>query len=288
MKKALVLFVLILFCVSGCGSINQSAKENSGRVENSSSVAYDEALTPEAGENSERNNTSEVKNLERKIIQNAEIKLRVEDLDAVCDRIKNKTIELEGYPNDYTVVTNENQSNASLSLKVPSTNYAQLLDFIVKQGKADFKREYTNDVTLEYIDLDARVKVLKTEEDSLLTILNKAEKIDDILKIKAQITATRQERESLEGQLKALHNSIEYATILVTLYQPANSEINVNVENLNIFSRCGRALVYGFNSLTGAIGSVMVWFFTALPALALLTLILLGVLLVRKNRKSGQ
>lgn len=282
MKKMLIFLVLVLFCVSGCGS---SAKQNAGMEDTAASAPeaqYSMENTTVKG--SDGNGSSEVQLQDRKIIQNAEVRLRVEDIEGVCENIKDKTIELKGYLNDYSVHTNENNANADISLKVPGANYQVLLDFIVKQGKSDFKREYTNDVTTQYIDLDARVKVLRAEEESLLNLLNKAEKIEDILKIKAQITSTRQERESLEGQFKALSNSIEYATINVSLYKPRNSDANVNVENLNIFSRSWSGLIYGFNSLTAKVGNVIVFFFTALPTLIILALIILAFLFIKKRR----
>lgn len=284
MKKYIVFLAIILVLISGCG---KAADQAADMAKSEESTAYNQAADAAGAENKQLTER-DMGTVDRKIIQNAEVRLRIDDIKDVSEKIKDQTIALHGYLNDYAVYTNENDANANLVLRVPGANYAKLLDFIVKQGKQEFKREYTNDVTTQYIDLDARVKVLKAEEESLLAILNKAEKIDDILKIKAQITSTRQERESLEGQLKALNNSIEYATINVTLYKPVNSDSNIHVENLNIFSRSGKALIYGFNALTFRLGNIVVFFFTALPTLALLTLIIVGILRIRKRKKKSE
>ncbi|MEL7564865.1 MAG: DUF4349 domain-containing protein [Dehalobacterium sp.] len=284
MKKALILLIVVLFTISGCGS---STKQNAAREDSVASAPAEAQYSMAYGtvKDAEGNGSAEVQLQDRKIIQNAEVRLRVEDIEGVCEKIKNKTIELKGYLNDYSVHTNENNANADISLKVPGSNYQALLDFIVEQGKADFKREYTNDVTTQYIDLDARVKVLRAEEESLIKLLDRAEKIEDILKIKAQVTSTRQERESLEGQFKALSNSIEYATINISLYKPRNSDANVNVENLNIFSRSLSALIFGFNALTAKVGNVIVFFFTALPTIILIALMIFAFIYIRKIRR---
>nr|WP_276538517.1 DUF4349 domain-containing protein [Dehalobacterium formicoaceticum] len=220
---------------------------------------------------------------DRKIIYTVEVNLRVDDIEGIGEKIKNKTMELQGFLADYAVHINENTANANMSLKVPSKNYQALLDFVVQQGKPDYKREYTNDVTTQYVDLDARVTVLRAEEESLLNLLNQADKVEDILKVRAQITSTRQERESLEGQLKALKNDIEYATIQVNLYKPRNSDANINMENLNIFSRSWSGFIYGFNSLLAKTGNVVVFFFTALPTLALIALVIFGLVWIKKR-----
>lgn len=286
MKKILILLVVLLVCLTGCGSSSHQATQDSRAMDSAGSAPeeaqYNKAIAAEQ-------DILEAGIEERKIIHNAEVRLRVNDIEGSCEKIKNRTIELKGYLQNYAVHTNENNASADIALKIPSVNYQTLLEFIVEQGKSDYKREYTDDVTTQYIDLDARVKVLKAEEESLLNILNKAEKIDDILKVKAQITSTRQERESLEGQLKALNSSIEYATINVNLYQPQNSDVNVNVENLNIFSQSGRALIYGFNFLTAGLGNIIVFFFTILPTLVLLGLIIFAFVYIkrRKSRKNN-
>ena len=290
MKRILMLWLLLLIvCLTGCGR-SASVSDQKATVSESSAPMTDAAppAAPEPAGTVSSSGSPDVISLDRKIVQNAEIKLQVSDIAGVSEKITSKTAALKGYPSDYTIYAEGKNANATLLIRVPSANYTELLNYIVKLGKVDFKREYTNDVTAQYVDLDARVKVLRTEEDSLLAILAKAEKIDDILKIKAQITATRQERESLEGQLKALNSSIAYATISVTLYQPENSETAVNVENLNIFSRSFSALIFGFNALTAQLGSVIVFIFTILPTLALLSLLLWVIVWLRNRRQKNK
>lgn len=288
MKKVLIILMVVLFCVSGCGS---STKQENAAMDSAGSAPaptapeaqYDMGYAGERG--MEEDGTLEMQLGDRKITLNAEVRIRVEDIEGVCEKIKDKTLELKGYLNDYSVRTNENNAHADISLKVPSAHYQELLDFIIKQGKSDYKREYTNDVTTQYIDLEARVKVLRAEEESLLNLLNKAEAIEDILKIKAQITSTRQERESLEGQFRALSHSVEYATINVSLYKPHTSDASVNVENLNILSRSWSGLIYGVNSLTSKVGNVIVMFFTVLPTLILIALLIFAFIYFRRIRR---
>ncbi|MEN3003900.1 DUF4349 domain-containing protein [Dehalobacterium formicoaceticum] len=280
MKKFSMILILLLFFLAGCGS---STNENSAPdFAGGDGDQAEEQKTTEV-QDTMGNQDTQITLQERKIIYTAEVNLRVDDIEGIGEKIKNKTMELQGFLADYAVHINENTANANMSLKVPSKNYQALLDFVVQQGKPDYKREYTNDVTTQYVDLDARVTVLRAEEESLLNLLNQADKVEDILKVRAQITSTRQERESLEGQLKALKNDIEYATIQVSLYKPRNSDANINMENLNIFSRSWSGFIYGFNSLLAKTGNVVVFFFTALPTLALIALVIFGLVWIKKR-----
>lgn len=284
MKKIVFIIGLVMLLAVGCGKSAETEGQNSGVQDNGGSMPVEEAMAPAADAERDGDFSKDMVSAERKIIQNAEVRLRVDDIAGSSEKIKNKTAELQGYPSDMAVYTDGQNANASMVLRVPRTGYPQLLSFISTLGHVDYKREYTNDVTSQYVDLDARVKVLRTEEDSLLAILAKAEKIEDILKVKAQITATRQERESLQAQLQAMQSSVEYATVSVDLYQPANSEAAVNLDNLNVFSRSYRAFISGLNALTGQLANLLVFFFAALPGLLLLALILFAVLRLRKRR----
>ena len=139
------------------------------------------------------------------------------------------------------------------------------------------------------MDLEARVRVLKAEEESLTMLLGKAQTLEDILKVRAQITITRQERESLEGQFRALQQNVAYATVKASLYSPKKSDENLKVENLNIFSRSFRGFLYGVNGLMAQTGNFIVAFFTVLPGLTVLTLLIFLLIWLKKkwkNRKS--
>ncbi|MGI6679306.1 MAG: DUF4349 domain-containing protein [Dehalobacterium sp.] len=285
-KKVSMILILLLLLLFGCGSNtkDEAAMDFSG----GDAAPAEEQMANEVLDGIE-NKEIQVAIQDRKIIYTAEINLRVNDIEEIGEKIKNKTIELKGFMADYAMRINEYTANADMTLKIPSNNYQTLLSFVAQQGKHDYKREYTNDVTTKYVDLDARVTVLRAEEASLLNLLNKADKVEDILKVRAQITATRQERESLEGQLKALENDIEYATIHVSLYKPRSSDTNINMENLNVFSRSWKGFIYGFNSLLAKSGNVVVFFFTALPSLILVALVVLGLVWLkkRKNKKGN-
>lgn len=56
----------------------------------------------------------------------------------------------------------------------------------------------TEDVTLEYVDTESHLKALKTEEETLLALLEKAEKLSDVFEIQEELTNVRYQIESYE------------------------------------------------------------------------------------------
>ena len=59
------------------------------------------------------------------------------------------------------------------------------------------KSESTEDVTLQYVDLQSHKKALLAEQESLLSMMEQAESIEDIIAINEQLTDVRYQIESM-------------------------------------------------------------------------------------------
>jgi hypothetical protein len=73
-----------------------------------------------------------------------------------------------------------------------------------------------NDVTAEYIDVEARMKVKKESEAHYLELLRQARSLEETLSIEAQLSELRTEIESAEGRLKFLKNQVDYSTLRIS------------------------------------------------------------------------
>jgi hypothetical protein len=72
-------------------------------------------------------------------------------------------------------------------------------------------------VTQEYTDLQARLRSAQALEATYLGLLDRAETIDDILKIQSYLTPVRLEIEQIQGQMNVVDNLSSLATISVSL-----------------------------------------------------------------------
>lgn len=78
----------------------------------------------------------------------------------------------------------------------------------------------SQDVTEEFIDVQARIKNLKEQEDKLNELLKenrKEEKLEDIIKVSDRIAQVRGDVERVQGRLNYLANMTALATINLTL-----------------------------------------------------------------------
>jgi hypothetical protein len=106
-------------------------------------------------------------------------------------------------------------------VRIPADQYGVALDEIKKLASNVFEEKSTGqDVTEEFIDLEARIKTQKALETQFLEIMQRANKIEDALEVQRQIAEVRTEIEKLEGRKRFLENRSSLATITVNIQAP--------------------------------------------------------------------
>lgn len=157
----------------------------------------------------------------RKIIMNADIRLRVENLRDAVGEIQSLANMNRGYVADSRVSGSDDDGwNAQIVLRIPSTHFGEIYSNLRKLGKVQEERQWSNDVTEQYMDLEARIRILSEYEQRLRDLALKADRFEDWLRLTTQINQTRIEIEQLTGRLRLLQNQVEFSTINISLYQP--------------------------------------------------------------------
>ncbi len=158
---------------------------------------------------------------ERKVIKSAYIKLEVGDFDTAVSEVERLASEAGGYvaqSNYY--LTAGNHRRGTITIRVPESSFGSVIQEIRRLGKVLSFSSTGRDVTEEYIDLEARLRNLKRQEERLLELLDRAESVKDVLEVERELGRVRGEIERLEGRLRYLNNRVEFATITVELVEP--------------------------------------------------------------------
>jgi hypothetical protein len=161
---------------------------------------------------------------DRKIIRNAELSLQTQDPVAGQQRVESIAESLGGFVVD-TDVKHSSSSNQlppdttiTTSIRVPSKRFGEALDAIRGLGSRVLdEKETGQDVTEEFIDLEARIRTQKALENQFLEIMKRATKVSDALEVQREISEVRGEIERLEGRRRYLENKSSLSTIKVTL-----------------------------------------------------------------------
>jgi hypothetical protein len=165
--------------------------------------------------------------IERKIIRNGEITL---EAASPTEGLRKITAAAESHGG--FVVTSEIKQNPpsagakpSLSVtvvaRVPSAQFAATLEQIRAAGERVVQEKVSGqDVSEEYLDVEARLRNKKALEGQFLEIMKQARKVDDALAVQSQLADVRTEIERLEGRRRFLENQAALSTISTTLQMP--------------------------------------------------------------------
>ena len=113
------------------------------------------------------------------------------------------------------------RQRSDLVVRVPQGEFFDTLESIKGLGKVWAENAGSEDVTEQFIDLEARLRSALREEESLLSLLERADTVSNILTIErelASVSAPRLER--LQGQINFMSRRVDLATISVALFPP--------------------------------------------------------------------
>lgn len=105
---------------------------------------------------------------------------------------------------------------AHLGIRVPAKQFEAALDQLGALGEVVTLNTSGQDVTEQVVDVQARIKTMKAEEEQYRLILSRANKIGEILEVKSRLDQVRQEIESLQARYQYLSSQASYSTITAT------------------------------------------------------------------------
>lgn len=163
---------------------------------------------------------------DRKLIKNVHMSVETEAFDALLENVKQRVDALGGYIETSNVYNGSYTSDyrarsASLTARIPAQRLDDFVTDVAEQSNVMRKDEYVEDVTLRYVDLESHKKALMAEQESLLSMLENAQTIEDIIAINAQLTDVRYQIESMESQLRTYDNQIHYSTVNLQIEEVA-------------------------------------------------------------------
>lgn len=210
MKLLLLKFpVLLGFIVAACGTQNSSdlALDSSTSYETLADIPNSEQPAP----------PSEF--IERKIIREGEVYFECRDVLETETFLKNEVKNAKGYISNESANSYGERTEKRLSIRIPTDQLDGLLEKI--QAHA-VKIENTNirseDITEQYIDVEARLKTKKELEIRYTELLKQAKNVQEILELERELANVRGEIESMQGRLNYLSDRVALSTLNVSFF----------------------------------------------------------------------
>jgi len=157
--------------------------------------------------------------IDRKIIFNASLSLDVVDAEKAFSDCEILVAKYGGFVAQSSLQKSDTQVLATAVLRVPAAKATQLMNDLAGLGTVTSRSSGSDDVTSQYIDIQARLKVLRAEEEQLLGFLKKATSIKDMLAVQEQLSSVRTQIEQYEGQQRYMDNAASLATVTAELTQ---------------------------------------------------------------------
>ncbi|NPA43808.1 MAG: DUF4349 domain-containing protein [Chlorobi bacterium] len=115
---------------------------------------------------------------------------------------------------------NEKEIDYVMEVKIPARRLEDFMtDLDAVAGEYEFKEFLTLDVTDRYIDLEARLKNKKALRDRLSALLDRADKVDEIIRLEKELARLQAEIERLEGQLRVLKDRIARSRVHIEFFK---------------------------------------------------------------------
>ena len=213
---------------------------------------------------------------EQKLIKTIRMEAETEDLDALLPQINEKINGLGGYVENQELYNGSSYSsyrhrNASLTIRIPAENLNGFVEDVKGVSNVVSYNESTENVTLQYVSTESRVKALEVEQERLLELLGKAENMADLLEIEARLTDVRYELESVTSQLRVLANQVDYATVHLYINQV---KVYTETEEQTVWQRIGSGFKENLKDMGENLTDFFVWIVTYSPQLILWAIVI--------------
>ncbi|MBC7252034.1 MAG: DUF4349 domain-containing protein [Anaerolineae bacterium] len=157
---------------------------------------------------------------ERMIIRTVEMELIVHDTEATLETVRALTAEFNGYIASSHLWHEQGVLAARLTIRVPAEDLNTVLERLRTLGQVESEDQSGEDVTEEYVNLEARLKNLELAEQELQELLQTRQetgKTEEILEVYRELINIRGQIEQIKGRMQYLENMSAMATINLTL-----------------------------------------------------------------------
>lgn len=168
-------------------------------------------------------------------------------------------------------------ASGTLTIRVPSNRFEEAVGRIKDLGKVTAEDRSGQDVSKQFVDLEARLNQAKTEEAFFLRMMDQAKSISDMIQVQSQLSGVQLRIEEIQGQLNFLKDQTALSTISLRVYEPG-APASGNPQPL---TKAWDGAVDGFQSVIGGLVVAIGW----LAPFALIGLAGLFVLKLRNRPK---
>ena len=224
----------------------------------------------------------------RMIIHQAQLSIKVKDLEETQLKIEKKVTEYGGYIVEANIYKQDEESlRGNITVRIPEKHFQTFLKDTEEEAADVLERNVTGqDVTEQYVDLESRLKSKRVVEERLLDFMGDAKKTEDLLKISTDLSQIQEEIEVIVGRMKYLENQTSYSTIEIAMYENRVIIPHLESKNLDTWEKTKKQLATSVNFILAAGSGLIVFLVGNLPIIFIVLLIGSAVYFAIRRRKT--
>ena len=214
--------------------------------------------------------------VDRSIIKTSSLTLRVKNVEKSIIQAQDLATQFEGRVDDSSQYKNpgsEDSLSANLTIRVPSANLEKALDAFKGLGDVESSSISATDVTMQKVDLDARIAALNTSIERFKQLISSATSTSDLIAAETALAERQAELNSLTAQLKYLSEQVDMSVIYLALLPNDSFSAIKPIGFLAGIEKGFIALLNAAANLTSILGYFIPWIITILIIVAIFKLI---------------
>ena len=261
MKSILFLLFIFLSLLAGC---HKSADYQSPPTEYSvmdESPKTEEQTSEKAevpGKFVREDKDLEKKPSRREVIYTANLQIQVDKLQPAIQGIAKLIKEKNGYLSAENHTTYSGQSRVEMIARVPKEAFVDFVSGVETFSVYTASKNITaQDVTEEFVDIEARLRSKKAAEERFLELMKTAKTIGEVMDVENQLRTIREEIEARQGRLNFLQSQVTYSTVTVSMYE---EKPMVSSPQAGFWYQIKKGFENGWEGILGfIIGAVNLW-----------------------------
>jgi Domain of unknown function (DUF4349) len=185
------------------------------RASQGTSVAADQSPAPNASAATAR-----------KLVRTGALELTVKSPADAAEQIRHMAESMGGYLETAQIGGTKDAPTADITIRVPTAHFEDAKAGIRKlAARVESEKTDAQDVTRQYVDIEARLRNFRAEEAQYLTIMKSAYKVDDLLEVSEKLSDVRGQIEQQQAEFQTLSKQIETVAITISLRALADAQV---------------------------------------------------------------
>ena len=187
-----------------------------------------------------------------KIVRDGSISLQIPDQTFAKSEIAITKVALDARGFVLSSST-QNERSGTFTLRVPARNFDAAMAALRPIGTVESSQQTGKDVTAQYVDLTARLRILFGRRAVILKLMSKATSIGDTLALQNQFDSVQLQIEQIQGNLNVIRNQVAESTITVDLHEKDSPKPAATAVSSPSLAKSIRLAWQGFLRVIGAV-----------------------------------